>query len=222
MKKIFLSLICCFGILGAVSGASVSKSKVVSLAVNACNQVALSDFSSKLYQIIPVSYDGEVCYYVVQFQSEGWALVAADDRVAPVLGYSDKGVFDHQQMPEANRLWLNERASVIKAAKNNSSLGVHPGWSAEALRSGTSDKIEPLIKVTWNQSGKYAQFCPVNNEGKRALVGCVAVAIGQALSVMQYPVQPMGEIGYEDDDMGLIRVNFDYQAPYDWKLILSR
>ncbi|MBQ4161435.1 MAG: thiol protease/hemagglutinin PrtT [Parabacteroides sp.] len=222
MKKIVLLLMCCLGIFGSVSAANVSKSMVLQVAIKACNLVSSSDFSSKKYQIEPISYQGELCYYLVQFQPEGWALVSADDQVAPIIGYSDKGVFDMEQMPDANRFWLNERVEEIKAAKKSLLQGVHPGWNGFQLRASSYDKITPLIKVEWNQTGKYAQSCPVDTKGKRAVVGCVAVAIAQALTIPQYPVQPTGEIGYNDDDMGLIKVNFDRQAPYDWKLILSR
>ncbi|MBR5297735.1 MAG: C10 family peptidase [Parabacteroides sp.] len=222
MKKIILSFICSIGFIGVISAAPVSKNKVVRVAVETCNLVASSDFSAKKYQIEPISYQGEVCYYLVQFQPEGWALVSADDRVEPIIGYSDKGVFDMKQMSDANRLWLNERAEKVKAAKKSSYLDVHTGWNGSQLRASSYDKIAPLIQVEWNQTGKYAQSCPVNIAGKRAAVGCVAVAIAQALTIPQFPVQPVGEIGYNDDDMGLIKVNFNRQAPYDWKLILSR
>ena len=77
MKKIVLLLMCCLGIFGSVSAANVSKSMVLQVAIKACNLVSSSDFSSKKYQIEPISYQGELCYYLVQFQPEGWALVSA-------------------------------------------------------------------------------------------------------------------------------------------------
>ena len=221
MKRILLFLLCCSCFCSSVWATSLSEKKIHRVAVDACSQVAATDFSTKKYEVKPVSYEGEVCYYVVQFQPEGWALVSADEKAAPVFGYSDKGVFDLEQMSDANRLWLNERASELKAIKGNLALNAHSGWDGSQLRAGSYDKIAPMIQVSWNQKGQFAQSCPVNTEGKRALVGCLAVAIAQALTVEQYPVQPTGVIGYTDNDFGLIKVNFDKEAPYDWKLILS-
>ena len=45
--------------------------------------------------------EGSADYFVFNFPGEkGFAIVAGDDRVRPVLGYSDKGSFDPDKLPE--------------------------------------------------------------------------------------------------------------------------
>lgn len=48
-------------------------------------------------------------YYVfnVDRADGGYVIVAGDDRVPPVLGYSDNGSFDMQAVPEAMQDWLD-------------------------------------------------------------------------------------------------------------------
>ena len=155
MKRILLFLLCCSCFCSSVWATSLSEKKIHRVAVDACSQVAATDFSTKKYEVKPVSYEGEVCYYVVQFQPEGWALVSADEKAAPVFGYSDKGVFDLEQMSDANRLWLNERASELKAIKGNLALNAHSGWDGSQLRSDDSSELESKGTVCAVLSGEY-------------------------------------------------------------------
>lgn len=168
-------------------------------------------------------YQHTVCYYLVQFQPEGWALIAADDKVDPVLGYSPTGIFELDGMPISMQTWCNGYADKILEIKRDSSLSRHIRWNRldlPVLKNETT-RIASVIQVKWNQSGAYAQYCPVNTQGRRALVGCVAVAMAQAMSVLKYPAHPVGEIAYEDDDMGFIKVDFDKEPDYDWEKIMS-
>ncbi len=51
------------------------------------------------------------------------------------------------------------------------------------------DTINPFIKVKWNQGAGWNMFCPMDEDGPggHAYVGCVAVAMAQAMSVYEYP-----------------------------------
>ena len=61
-------------------------------------------------------------------------------------------------------------------------------------------------------------FCPEDEEGPggHAYVGCVAVAMAQAMSVFEYPVQAQGVKDYVHPDYGSLAVNYDLAAPYEW------
>lgn len=57
--------------------------------------------------------------------------------------------------------------------------------------------------------------------GGRAYVGCVAVAMGQALTVVRYPLRGQGTKSYTSTNAGFLSVNFDNEPDYDWDAILS-
>ncbi|MDE7125549.1 MAG: C10 family peptidase, partial [Muribaculaceae bacterium] len=53
------------------------------------------------------------------------------------------------------------------------------------------------------------------------LVGCVAVATAQAMSVQRYPDRPVGSKTYTCANYGRLSIDFDAEAPYNWDAILS-
>ena len=117
MKRIFISLILssyCFCLFAE----PVSREEVHRQAVMACMRVAEEDFSTKSNTITPMLEEGDTCYYIVQFEPEGWALISADDRVQPLIGYSDKGLFQKEEAPDAALFWLEKRAKEIQVIKS--------------------------------------------------------------------------------------------------------
>ena len=54
---------------------------------------------------------GEACFYVFNVGNEGFVMVSADDVYRPIVGFSDEGAFDAQNInPELNYM-LNELIS---------------------------------------------------------------------------------------------------------------
>ena len=222
MRRLVLSLLFSLGCC-CLFAESVSREEVHRQAVMACMRVAEEDFSTKAYTITPMLEEGDTCYYVVQFEPEGWALISADDRVQPLIGYSDKGLFQKDEAPEAALFWLEKRAKEIQVIKSLKGLKRDKDWNYESLRSESiSEAIAPLIKVNWRQDMGFNKYCPLNDKGRKTLVGCVAVAMGQAMSVYQYPSRPKLKVSYnKEDEVGWVEVDFDKEQPYDWEKILS-
>ncbi|MBE6300716.1 MAG: hypothetical protein E7085_02510 [Parabacteroides distasonis] len=98
MRRLILSLLFglgCFCLLAE----PVSREEVHRQAVAACMRIAEEDFSTKAYTITPMIEEGDTCYYVVQFEPEGWALISADDRVQPLISYSTTERFQLEESP---------------------------------------------------------------------------------------------------------------------------
>ena len=61
-----------------------------------------------------------IYFYVFGTENnEGFVIVAGDDRVTPVLGYSDTNGFDADNMPPNLQWWLGEYAKQIQFAIDN-------------------------------------------------------------------------------------------------------
>ena len=222
MKRFFITFILsCFSI--CLFAEPVTREEVHRQAVMACMRVAEEDFSTKSYTITPMLEEGDTCYYVVQFEPEGWALISADDRVQPLIGYSDKGLFQKEEAPEAALFWLEKRAKEIQVIKSLKGLKRDLNWEAYSLRSDNKENIiKPLIKVNWNQTGVYAKYCPIDKKGKRSLVGCVAVAMAQMMSVYQYPKAPKGNgVYWKPNESQSTYITLKNEKPYDWEKIMS-
>ena len=127
-------------------------------------------------------------YYVFNTGGQGYVIASADDRVPAVLGYSEKGTFVPNEMPDNMEAWLQSYNKQMEY------LNRHP--EAAARRTVTGAAIEPLIKTKWNQRAPYNNFCPMDGE-KHSLTGCVATAFAQIMYYHKWPAQTTAEIpGY--------------------------
>lgn len=183
----------------------------------------VTGFKGSVSSVSPVLYENKPVYYVVNFSPSGWVIVSGDDTVTPILGYSSEGSFSITAMSDNCENWMSLYQRHIYNVSQKSSLR-HAGWNeldkAEVRSRAASDKVEPLIKVHWNQSKPYNAYCPGNSQGK-AIVGCVAVAMAQAMSVCKYPSRPNGEFSYVSANYGTQYINYDEEPVYDWNSILD-
>lgn len=222
MKKLLL-LIALISLSVHVGAKEVSPQMAASKAEQLM-KVRIDDFNGKVSSVKPVTYNGQTAYYVVQFAPQGWALISADDTSMPLFGYSPEGVYQMEGQPDNVKAQMNIYGEqIIDNARHFGKK--HAGWqTADGMQQVTNaqranratEKIEPLIKVNWNQSGSYRKFCPTGT-----YVGCVAVGMAQAMTVAQHPVRPTGEHGYQHNDYGWLYINYDAEDAYDWATILS-
>ena len=124
-------------------------------------------------------------YYVFTGNQGGYVIVAGDDRAPAVLGYSDNGTFDSQNMPEAMQYLLEGYAAQIEALATYAKPA-HPLTSAPAIR--------PLVTASWSQNSPYNALLPMLNNGKQAVAGCVATALAQVLYYWKEPARPTSAI----------------------------
>ena len=90
---------------------------------------------------------------------DGFVVVSDDDQTEAVLGYSDSGSFDPDNIPENMRAWLQGYADEIAW------LNEHPRPTAlkAPRRSGYSSAkipIAPLVQTNWDQETPYNNLCP--------------------------------------------------------------
>jgi len=185
-----------------------------------------SNFTGRVNNTNLVKVSGDPLYYIINFIPEGWVLVSAQDVSKPIIGYSATGSYIKENQPESMRSWFKEiEDQIVDAVKSNSIT--HPEWRINEngnlmriKRSPASEPVEPLIKVKFNQSKPFNTYCPSDNNGT-SVVGCVAVAMAQAMTVSRYPARPNGSYSYFHATYGNIYVNYDEQTPYNWDLIIS-
>ena len=168
--------------------------------------------------------DGTLGYYMVDLGEDGWVMVSADDVIRPIIAFSfEKEITPESEWGDAASYLLGTYKQEIAIAIKDKSLKRDERWDRPELpsfqKSAMEDVLEPIIDVTWNQGGGWNMFCPADEDGPsgHAYVGCVAVAMAQAMSVYEYPAAPAGIKSYVHEDYGSIAVNFDKADPYQWK-----
>ena len=132
-------------------------------------------------------------YYVVN-TGDSYVLVSADDCLPEVLGYSDSGTFDPNNMSPSMRYWLqcyDEELEEIKAGGNPFSV------SSKNTPRKVPSAISPLMSCKWNQSAPYNNYAPLYNEtGGRCVTGCVATAMAQIMYYHRHPAIGTGSHSY--------------------------
>ena len=150
------------------------------------------------------------CFYVLnQTPSQGFIIISADDRLPEVLGYSDSGDFDIDQIPDNMKWWLSEYERQIEQVLSSTDADI--AESTEHREGWTP--IEPLVKTTWDQGGPYNNLCPTI-DGQRCVTGCVATAMAQIMNYHQWPATGRGSHSYEWNGQTL---SMDFSTvTFDW------
>lgn len=152
---------------------------------------------------------------------QGFVLVAADDCVRPVLGYSPKGTFDAEALPAHVAAWLEgygREIASLEAAGAVPSAEVQAQWEALPAPKRGSTAVEPMLTTTWNQAPYYNLFCPYDDQDSAlSVTGCAATATAQIMKYWNHPSIGCGSEGY-NSSFGYLTAQFD-TTHYRWNLM---
>lgn len=157
---------------------------------------------------------GQPVYYVFKSADEGFMILSADDCGAPLLGYSDKGVYDPANIPPSLQFMLDCYAEEI--AKASTADGVN--HVAPAAPAPPKSSIAPLLSCRWNQDSPYNDECPMDGS-ERSVTGCTATALAQVMYYHKWPEKGSGSISYHCS-LGDMSMDFS-QYTFDWSNMLD-
>ena len=173
-----------------------------------------------------ISSAPEVYYYIFNSTSpRGFVIVSGDDKVIPILGYSDLRSFDQDNVPAHVTAWLDGYKDQVKYAIDNdlsSTDEISAEWQALSASSNngvllkSGNAVSPLIETTWDQSPYYNALCPYDNQyNDRTVTGCVATAMAQVLKFWNYPPTGSGFHSYNSNNYGTLSADFG-STTYQW------
>lgn len=144
----------------------------------------------------------------------GYVIVSGDDCSPSILGYSNTGKFDIDDMPPAMKMWLDMYAQQVKAS---ASAGV-----AYSAASATDHALIPhMLTTRWNQDAPYNDLCPMDTEANApSYTGCVATAMAQVLNYHKWPEKASGVgMAFQNKKIPLTRdMNSDV---FEWDKMLD-
>ena len=140
-------------------------------------------------------------YYVFNNDAGGFVIIAGDDAVTPVLGYTSTGSFDAENLPDGLKDLLKSYERQIAA------LGDNYAANQTATRAAfTGEKL--LNTAKWNQNAPFNKYTPNNY-----VTGCVATAGAIVMKHHGYPAKGTGSHSYTWNGKTLT-ANFEHD--YDW------
>lgn len=150
-------------------------------------------------------------YYVSNFLDGGFVIISADNRLYPILAYSESNTFDVNpyDYPEGLVNWLENTKNKVKETRKSNSpqkpeiknrwdelLGKTAPLPGDDDEDGEVDPcedihnhVEPLLTTLWYQNDGFNDLAPDYgcDGGEQALAGCVAVAMAQVMRFHEYP-----------------------------------
>lgn len=140
-------------------------------------------------------------YYVFNNDAGGFVIIAGDDAVTPVLGYTSTGSFDAENLPDGLKDLLKSYERQIAA------LGDSYQAKQTATRAAfTGEKL--LNTAKWNQMAPFNKYTPNN-----CVTGCVATAGAIVMKHHGYPAKGTGSHSYTWNGKTLTA---NFELGYDW------
>ena len=161
--------------------------------------------------------NGNDLYYVFNInRNDGFVIIAADDDVTPVLGYSTTGSWTGQDMPPSLKMMLSAFADQITTVigqrldGGKEIAGQWEQYSKYNPAPPAPKAVTPLLSTTWDQNQYYNEQCPLDASGPGGHVyaGCVATSMAQVMNYWQHPTTGTGSNSYAHANYGTISANF--------------
>ena len=117
-------------------------------------------------------------YVYSRGEGQGYVIIAGDDCLPTILGYTESGDFDADNVPPALQAMFDSWSQSVAQAQ---ATGTNTPRTM-LMATNTRSNIKPLMTSHWHQSSPYNDRCPyIKGTTNRALTGCVATAASQIL-----------------------------------------
>lgn len=161
-------------------------------------------------------------YYIFNNdENGGFVIVSGDDRTPTILGYSDDGNIDADNIPDNMAEWLNGYAEQIEYLDEAGMEKLQVMRKVPTMRA-----IIPMLKSRWTQDEPFCNLLP-EISGTHLPVGCGATAMAQLMYYHKWPDATQAEIpgykniyqytGYDEIILDTIPAN----SPLDWENMLD-
>ena len=156
-----------------------------------------------------------------------FVIIAADNAVHPVLGYSTEGGFGTETMLGNIFEWLkayDEEVAFVTESRLEADDEIYSEWNnllnGIGLPTKSRNSVNPLIRTKWYQNAPFNNLCPAAPTGPdgHCYSGCVATAMAQVMNYWEYPIKGNGTHSYtpyHHPQYGSQYVDFG-NTTYDW------
>lgn len=178
MKKsllLILGLLLTTSLFAGPVGKEEAKAKALAFLNGTVSQRAGVAKAPRRLQDLSLASSGDAYHVFNIGASNGFVIVSGSDLTPDIIGYTDEGAFDAQNIPDNMKEWLQEYTNQIAWMEKQGEATA----SASKLRkapAGVKAAIAPLIQTKWDQDNPYNGSVPSG-----CVTGCVATAMAQVL-----------------------------------------
>ena len=156
-------------------------------------------------------------YYIFSGSNgKGFAIIAAEDNVRPILGYSADGQLPADgELPLPLTQWLSNISKQIQKAREDGiqqSPDVAEQWRAASV----GNTVVQLETAQWGQGYPFNSKCPLDENTKSA-TGCVPTAYAILMRYYEYPERGKGNTPqYTTSTKGITVASKSLDHTYYW------
>ena len=141
---------------------------------------------NKARKIVGKTTENTLPYYVFNAESnQGFVIVSGNDQTEPIMGYSENGSFDSDNIPPALQFMLDRYAEELDSINAEEPINENV-TSPRKVVSLPRTAIEPFCTRMWGHATPYSNLSPLYN-GARCGIGCLPVAIAIAMGYFNWP-----------------------------------
>ena len=234
MKRFFMIIAAVTLLAGQMFAApvDVNTAKVLGAKYLKTNVLSAKNIADVEHVYTLQSEDNTPYLYIFNYDN-GFVVVAADDRAYPILGYTEGGTFDENNIPEGLRYFLGHYGRQIQYAIDNELVvtdEVASQWEllrkeGVIMKTRMDKAVSPLLVTTWDQDYPYNYYAPACNSywiGNHCYAGCVATAMSQVMKFWNWPETGVGEHSYNTSSYpgngATLSANFG-ATTYNWSIM---
>jgi hypothetical protein len=189
---------------GATNAAERSQADALQLALsfnkeNASSKRMANMQSMKMVYSLPANL-GNTLYVFTPNDGIGFTIVSGNDAIAPILGYSENGIFSADEIPSNVAFWM----SMCQELTNEAIADNLPQYTPAKTAFTRKENIAPIMTTIWDQDAPFWNLCP-----SKKYTGCVATAMAQIMKVFNWPEKSHGSAVWNNKTITLDRT-------YDW------
>lgn len=167
-------------------------------------------------------------YYVFPHDGNcGYTIVSGDDRMPEIVGYSTTDTYSEENMPDGMKYLMQAYEAMATALANGDAKAERCLAEKEALAADSTyrqPRVAPLLAdIAWGQTEPYNNLCPMYDDQRRTLNGCVPTAMAQLMMYYQYPQTLQSDIpAYQTQSYQLNMPSVSAGERYDWDNMLPQ
>ncbi len=212
MKKFYYLIFCTFVGVTANAG-QITEQQALQIAAK------YADIDTKTYpQRMKAAGKQEkaAAYYAFNIgDNDGFVIVSGDDSLTELVGYSDSGSFDSDNIPDNMHSWLQTYSDYVASVQDGESKA-----KRQQLGKVTTVVVRPFVTTEWNQGEPYNRLTPILQGNTHCATGCVATAMAQVMKYYEWPERGTGSNKYQHSVFGTLSMDFS-QSVYDWDNMLD-
>ena len=131
--------------------------------------------------------EDESYYYVFNAEDGGFVVVSGNDLTEPILGFSDEGHFDPDNIPDGLKALLKRyEEAVEELSQEEEADGQSQRREVRRVMDFPKHYVRPFLTKHWSYKAPYNSMNPVINDSI-CPPGCTTVALAEVIGHFEYP-----------------------------------